>query len=438
MEKEDLITPYEAEHLINSLKKIPVEQYGSSQWVDQHNCLDRLNLQAHKNAAHSTDEFVMNTFAVQNKVRDVVYSLIVSESWKNYLLPLLKDHLVKLSSVKAYVLIYHEAVICNLLEIMLFHKVACEAADDALLELVDYCYRKLIKLQNWAEKEGGYKEQDAAELAKLSPEEELDRQYKQIEFSVQIICISLLRFISDHINDLSLSVARQLLDENDVLMVLVALMESKPWIAKSKKGQRMKFENNKWDVIPPSEFNKVPRIEAQIWILIYNLLGSEYGRKSYAITGIRKDALLKLRKYLNEPLFDQLPVLQNLQRAFEEMAILTVQNQTENKMFIVQPVPPFRDEIIKDKKWPKIAEKQKKEIFKEETPEQKIAEAKKLLGVYETTQFEEFLEPPKCGKCGKPAGQRCSRCKHEWYCSRDCQVAMWKAHKPICDLLSKK
>ena len=151
MEKEDLMTPYEAEHLVNSVKRVKVEEYGGKLWVDQHYSLDRLNLQAHKNALHSTDEFVMNAFSVQNKVKDVIYNLLVSETWKNNVFPLLKSHLLSVSGVKGYVLLYHEAMLCNLLEIMLFHKVACEAADDSLLELVDYCYRKLIKLQYWLE-----------------------------------------------------------------------------------------------------------------------------------------------------------------------------------------------------------------------------------------------------------------------------------------------
>ena len=109
-----------------------------------------------------------------------------------------------------------------------------------------------------------------------------------------MISISLLRFISDHISDLSLSISRQLMDESDVLMVLVSLMENKPWLAKNNKGERIRFENQKWEVIPPGEYHKVPRMEAQVWILVYNLLASEYGQKSYAITGIRKDNLIKV------------------------------------------------------------------------------------------------------------------------------------------------
>ena len=34
----------------------------------------------------------------------------------------------------------------NLLETMMFYKETCEVADDSVLDLVDYCYRKLCYL----------------------------------------------------------------------------------------------------------------------------------------------------------------------------------------------------------------------------------------------------------------------------------------------------
>ena len=37
-------------------------------WLNQHETIDRLNIQAHKNAMNSTDEFVMDTFVTQDKV----------------------------------------------------------------------------------------------------------------------------------------------------------------------------------------------------------------------------------------------------------------------------------------------------------------------------------------------------------------------------------
>ena len=44
------------------------------------------------------------------------------------------------------------------------------------------------------------------------------------------------------------------------------------------------------------------------------------------------------------------------------------------------------------------------------------------------------LEDPACAVCGKDSGIRCSRCKQEYYCGRDCQVKHWKEHKKFCDL----
>ena len=87
-------------------------------------------------------------------------------------------------------------------------------------------------------------------------------------------------------------------------------------------------------------------------------------------------------------------------------------------------------------KWDKLAEMQKKEIFNTENikPDE---EMKEFEEVYNYHLLDEFMEKPTCGKCGKLATQRCSRCKTEWYCGRECQVQAWKSHKDVCDILSK-
>lgn len=59
---------------------------------------------------------------------------------------------MKLSSFRAYITvytfiqIYHEASVCNLLQVILFYRTAIESADQSLLELTDYAYRKILKL----------------------------------------------------------------------------------------------------------------------------------------------------------------------------------------------------------------------------------------------------------------------------------------------------
>jgi hypothetical protein len=42
----------------------------------------------------------------------------------------------------------------------------------------------------------------------------------------------------------------------------------------------------------------------------------------------------------------------------------------------------------------------------------------------------------RCAQCGttmeKSKSQKCSVCRTTMYCSRECQVAHWQLHKPVC------
>ena len=49
---------------------------------------------------------------------------------------------------------------------------------------------------------------------------------------------------------------------------------------------------------------------------------SQDSNRKYEITSFRKANLLRLRKYLNEVLLDQLPILTNLLRALEELSLM--------------------------------------------------------------------------------------------------------------------
>lgn len=46
-------------------------------WLNQHETIDRLNIQAHKNALNSTDEFVMDTMVTYEKVSSIQYSSVI-------------------------------------------------------------------------------------------------------------------------------------------------------------------------------------------------------------------------------------------------------------------------------------------------------------------------------------------------------------------------
>jgi zinc finger MYND domain-containing protein 10 len=145
---DDFLTPYEAEYLIQEIHEIDIKEYGSKEWFKQHETIDRLNIQAHKNAMASTDEFVMEAFVTHDKITALVAELLSTETWKAKIFPILKADISNLSSIKSYMCLYHEAAITNLLEVMLYHRTACESSEDALVELIDYCYRKFVALNS--------------------------------------------------------------------------------------------------------------------------------------------------------------------------------------------------------------------------------------------------------------------------------------------------
>ena len=52
------------------------------------------------------------------------------------------------------------------------------------------------------------------------------------------------------------------------------------------------------------------------------MFATQDSNRKYEVTSFRKQNLLRLRKYLNETLIDQLPVLGGMLRALEEMSLM--------------------------------------------------------------------------------------------------------------------
>ena len=90
---------------------------------------------------------------------------------------------------------------------------------------------------------------------------------------------------------------------------------------------------------------------------------------------------------------------------------------------------------MKDRNWPEIAEYQVRKFFQMDESSLK-EDMDRIMKLYSSDVFEQFMEDPKCSNCGKVATQRCSKCKNQWYCSRECQLKKWKAHKALCEIIS--
>jgi len=63
---------------------------------------------------------------------------------------------------------------------------------------------------------------------------------------------------------------------------------------------------------------------------------SQDSNRKYEVTSFRKQNLLRLRKYLNEQLLDQLPMLGAMLRALEEMSMMSDNPIASKNSFIVQ------------------------------------------------------------------------------------------------------
>ncbi|XP_041047801.1 zinc finger MYND domain-containing protein 10 isoform X1 [Carcharodon carcharias] len=390
-----VLLPVEAAGYAQSLQEFPLKDIGSVRWFRQHEYIEKLNMQAIIDATADQDEFV----------KEIIYS---------------------------HGKIHHEATIINLLETIFYHKDVCDSADEAVLDLADYCHRKLTLL---AARSDGCEKQ---ELDRTSPAslEELQKQSQELEFDISLKALSILRYITDHIDSLPLSVQTRLLNTHNIPCVLVHLVEYCPWSRYSSKGELKRYADGKWHKVPIEDRLKITKLDGQVWIALYNLVLKPDCQQRYDFNNFNKNQLLKLQSFLTEVVIDQLPNLVELQRFLGHLAM--TDPPPPKKDLILEQVPDIWDRIIRENsnKWKAIAKHQVKTAFN--PSEQDLREqAHRLIETYNLDVMENLLpDHPKCGFCGAEATKRCSRCQVERYCQRECQVKHWSKHKNACDLMA--
>jgi hypothetical protein len=94
----------------------------------------------------NSDEYVIEAIITFNKLEVLIHDLLIIEIWKENVYPHLLSRLAGRNTMRTYFILYHEATIINLLEILLYHKHVCEIGGERILELVDYCARKMTRL----------------------------------------------------------------------------------------------------------------------------------------------------------------------------------------------------------------------------------------------------------------------------------------------------
>jgi len=392
-----VIDPRDAERFVEELIKFDIEEIGNSKWMEQHRRLEKLNLQAHQSAMTNSDEFVLEEILTFSKLDVLIHDLLVIEAWKENVYPKLLNDIAGRNTMRVYFILYHEATIVNLFEVLLYHKHVVEAGGEKLIELVDYVARKVTRLQSGYEfrtplpktlSDDKNIKDIADEITNRTPEEELLQYFAEIEFKVCVSCCALTRFLCEHAEAVPLSVVSRITDTHDMLILIIPLIENPPW-TRRVNGKWQKLIDQNWKDVAPIDLLKLTKLEGQPWLALYHLMAKQVFRERYHLNSYRKGQLLRLRKYLNEMLLDQLPFLADIQRYMDELALTQVPepHQVANSIFMFQQVAVTREKIIKNKNWEEVAEYQMKNVF---TMTDKDDKDLKILADLYSDEFSDF------------------------------------------------
>jgi len=304
----------EAERLVEDLKPIKLEEIGTKQWTKYHQTLERLNMQAQLSVMQQSDEFVVEALIDHEKIDVLIHDLVVTEAWKANVMPKVADELAPTHYVKLYLIAYHESIVVSLLEKAFYTPTAVAAGGDLLVELADYCYRKTVKLVSDAEAGGA---DDAPKTAQeevaMGERERLADQEGSISFGCACSAVTLVRFLTDNAKGLPLGVLTRMLSDHDVVQALVPLLDRPPW-RRLRGGKAQVFSDGRWADQPAEEARRLTKMDAQVWLALNNLLLSPECRTKYEWNEHRKGGVMRLSKFFNEILVDQLPVLSDLRR----------------------------------------------------------------------------------------------------------------------------
>jgi len=432
----ELISAFEAETYCENLQTFDIKSIGNSKWLQQHEWMEKLNVQAHHSVTANTDEFVMDAIILFEKLPVLIHELLAIEVWRENVYPrLVEIDFCEKTSMTAYMVLYHEATVLSLLEAVLYHKEAVEACGDVVMDLADYCHRQVCYLNGMKRYEDG---DDAPLTTKQQLEqtgqEQLEDQIKTLPFEIATKGVAIIRYLLDSCQILPLSCLTRMLNTHDIPCALVPLITNSPWM-RTKEGNLEKCIDNQWTVTEPADRFKLTKVEAQVWLAMYTLMQDPDCRKKYLFNTYNKNEVLRLRGFFNDVVIDQIPLLNEMRRTLEELSMMEPPAPEHTVVLEIQPEIKEAFLKVNAKKWDKVAAYQKKKVF---CPSMEVLQeqAKQLSATYDLDMLESLMpEDPKCAKCGEIATLRCSRCRNEWYCRRQCQVEHWKGHKKMCAII---
>lgn len=404
---------HDAERLISGLSDFNVDDVGSPKWTSQREALERLNVQAHHNAVTHSDEFVKEFLVSHDKVRVLIRELLVIEVWKEKVWKHFDDDALAagIVAMDVYLAHHHEATLINLLEIAFFHADACEGAgDDALLELTDYCVRKLVYLVGEGRQSGSCAEADVTSTLRAmdldctsvlnrSARDEMEDKIRDTRFATSVCALTVLRYITDAMAELPLGVMARLLDTHDCQTLLAPLLEKQPWVRRRTLGSGKQvtevFQDGRWNEQLRNDRMQISKPAGQCWLALTNLVCDPKCRARYRYDDSRRRSLEKLKRHFNEVLFDQLPVLLELQRSVDEVLLMVTPSAADvtTGRLILEQVPETRDSLLRrtETEWKEVARAQLTTHFADSAENRKSA-TKRAQDMSEVFEFMMRME----------------------------------------------
>uniref|UniRef100_A0A7R9Z7P6 Uncharacterized protein n=1 Tax=Chlamydomonas euryale TaxID=1486919 RepID=A0A7R9Z7P6_9CHLO len=373
--KRAVLSVMEAEHLIEGLKPMAVEDVGSPKWQAMQQAMEQLNLQAHQNAQAHSDEFVVELFVTVDKVQVLVHNLLALEVWKECVLPHLKKALAEQDPLSSYMLMYGEVAMVNMLEVLLYHQHAVEAIpEEYLLELADWCYRKLQYLHSkeaLAYAEGSSQDANIESMMGTSPLQDLETRSAELGFAAAMGSLAVLRYLTSAMGSAPMGLLSRLVSTNDTLMALLPLLDRPPWVRR-RKGRTERFQvvgGMRWLAVDAADRLKLGVWEIQAWLAVNDLIVDPKARAKYDMGNWRKERLLGLKRHLNELMFDQLPPLKDLQRVLDEISLGAGgadREQSKQAALILEQVPEVRTRLTAGRDWRQVAITQATTTFRKD------------------------------------------------------------------------
>lgn len=217
-------------------------------------------------------------------------NLICHQLFRQKIFPRLHKVVSATNYTLLYTILYNELVILNLLEVVLFHKEAFMDDSECFMDLVDYCVDAVTKLEPFFPAVPSIEAAKAIDVR--SSFSELEKQIEEMRFSMGITALSILRYVTDYLKQLPLSVIHRVLETHDLICLMVNTMETHPWLARPPgKNEMQVYEDGAWY---PAEAERLTKVEAQVWLSLYNLLVEPEFRKKYEYSDYRQRTVLKV------------------------------------------------------------------------------------------------------------------------------------------------